>query len=202
LEGQKKAELLLHHKQTDQTHFILGFRAHDMFNEKRYALGLLSSILGGNMSSRLFSEIRERRGLAYYIRSGVSSYTDSGILSVRAGVNNAKILEAIKATLSVISEVKTKGVTEEELQKAKDNVKGGLVLSFEHSDNVASHYADSLTFYNKVLTPEEELSKIYNVSMDDIKAVASEILLNSRLNLALIGPHKDKEVFNKILTMQ
>lgn len=198
-EEQDKPNLDIHYKATDQTHFILGFRSFDMFSDKKYALSVLAKILGGGMSSRLFYEVRERRGLAYYVRAGIEPFTDSGYFSVSAGVNNEKVFEAIKVILDEIKKIINDGVTQEELQRAKDNAEGSLALSLEHSDGVAMNYADSVLFHNKVLTPEEELDKIKRVTLDEVKRVAQEVFHNSKLNLALIGPFKDEGKFKEIL---
>lgn len=198
-EGQDEPRQMISFKKTDQSHFILGFRSFDMFDDRRYPLAVLSKVLGGGMSSRLFYEVRERRGLAYYVRSEMNPYTDSGYLSVSAGVNNEKAVDAIKVILDEVNKIKTEGVTEKELQQAKDNAEGAMALSLEHSDGVAMSYADSVLFHKKVLTPEEELDKIKRVTLDDISAVAKEIFANGKLNLALIGPFKDDRKFKDIL---
>ena len=198
-EKQEKPELVVSYKKTDQTHFILGFRAFNMFDDKKYALSVLAKILGGGMSSRLFYEVRERRGLAYYVRSEVNPYTDSGYLSVSAGVNNEKAIEAIKVILDEVKKIKADSITEKELQQAKDNAEGSMALGLEHSDGVAMSYADSVLFHNKVLTPEEELDKIKRVTLDDIHKVAEEIFNDNKLNLAVIGPFQDDGKFKDIL---
>ncbi|MDP3792140.1 MAG: pitrilysin family protein [bacterium] len=199
LEVQTKLETLIHYKKTDQTHFILGFRSFDMFDDKKYALSVLAKVLGGGMSSRLFSEVRERRGLAYYIGASTEQYTDTGFLSVDAGVNNEKVFDAIGVVIDEIKKIKSQGITAKELQQAKDSVEGRLAMSLEHSDGVAMSYADSVLFHNKVLTPEEELDKIKRVTLEDVHNVAKEVFDNNKLNLALIGPFQEKEPFEKIL---
>src|SRR3989344_5019739 len=198
-EKQEKPELVVSYKKTDQTHFILGFRAFNMFDDKKYALSVLDKILGGGMSSRLFYEVRERRGLAYYVRSDVNPYTDSGYLSVSAGVNNEKAVEAVKVILDEIRKVRGRNLMEKEPPQGKENREGLMGLGLEHSDGVAMSYADSVLFYNKVLTPEEELAKIKRVTLEDIHNVAKEIFESKKMNFALIGPFKDKEPFEKIL---
>lgn len=200
-EEQKEPKQLINFKQTDQSHFILGFRSFDMFDERRYALAVLSKILGGGMSSRLFYEVRERRGLAYYVKSENNPYTDSGYFSVSAGVNNEKAFDAIKVILDEINKVKKDGVTEKELQQAKDNAEGGMALGLEHSDGVAMSYADSVLFHNKVLTPEQELDKIKRVTLEQVHQVAKEVCQNDKMNFAVIGPFKDAEQFKKILKL-
>ena len=199
VEKQDKPQVLLHNKKTDQTHFILGVRAFDKFDEKKYPLGILSIVLGGGMSSRLFSEVRDKRGLAYYIGAGGDSYTDSGFFSVKAGVNNQKTKEAIEVIVGVLTKVNKKGITSKELQRAKDQIEGSMALGLEHSDAVAETYAESLIFHNKVLTPEKELDKMKKVTLDQVLEVASEIFKDSGLNLSLIGPFEEPDDFKGIL---
>lgn len=201
IEKQSEPQALVHFKATDQSHFLVGFRAYDMYNEKKYALDVLASILGGGMDSKLFQEVRDKRGLAYYVGAGADSYTDSGFLVCNAGVNNDKVDEALTVILNEISKIKKDGVTEEELKHAKDKTEGYLVLALENSMAVAQAYAVPVLFENKVLTPEEELAKIRAVTREDIAEVAQEIFKEDRLNLALIGPFKDAEPFKKLLTL-
>lgn len=198
-ELQDKPEVLLHHKKTDQTHFILGVRAYDMFSSKLPAAQVLSVILGGGMSSRLFISVRERQGLAYYVSSGVDVYTDHGYFGTQAGVSNDKVEKAILTVLEEYKKVKENSVPEEEIKKAKEFIKGKLVIGLEQSDDLATFYADQWLLKNETLTPEEKLSKIMKVTADDIKAVANEIFKPEKLNLALIGPFEDKEKFEKLL---
>jgi predicted Zn-dependent peptidase len=200
-ESQEAPQVNFEFKQTDQTHFDLGFRAYHMYNEKKYALGILGVILGGGASSRLWEEVREKRGLAYSVWAGQHCYTDSGFFYVRAGVNNEKTADAIKVVLDEIQKVKREGVTTQELRQAKDQIAGRMALSLEESDNVAESYAESILFENRVLTPEEELDKIRAVTLDQVLEVAREVFVPSKLNLALIGPFKDLEPFKKLLTI-
>ena len=199
VEEQDEPKVLLHNKKTDQTHFILGVRAYDKFSEKKYPLDILSVILGGGMSSRLFSEVRDKRGLAYYIGAGGESYTDSGFFMVKAGVNNQKTIEALKVIMEELRKVKREGITSEELKRAKDQIEGSMALGLEHSDAVAETYAESLIFHNEVLTPEDELDKIKKVTLEQVLKVASEIFDDKKLNLSLIGPFEDENEFKQIL---
>lgn len=198
-EKQLSPQILLHHKKTDQSHFVLGFRGYDMFNEKRYAAGVLATTLGGGMSSRLFTEVRDKRGLAYYVGADSDNYTDTGIFAMNAGVNNDKADDAIKVMLEEADKVKNKGVTARELQQAKDQAEGALAIALENSRAVTNAYAGPILFYNKVLTPEEELANIKAVTLEQVKKVAEEIFNDKKLNLALIGPFKEEEPFKKIL---
>ncbi|MBI2064902.1 MAG: insulinase family protein [Candidatus Yanofskybacteria bacterium] len=201
VENQVSPQALVHYKKTDQTHFHLGFRSIDMFNEKRYAVSLLGHVLGGGMSSRLFDEIREKRGLAYYVGAGNQAYTDSGYFLIRAGVNNEKAKEAMEVSLQEVAKVKESGITAEELQRAKDSMEGSLALGLEHSDAVAEAYAEPILFKNEVLTPEAELDKIKKVTLEEVHGTAKEIFNENKLNLAVIGPFEDKDQFDKILKL-
>lgn len=199
VEKQNEPQVLLHSKATDQTHFILGVRAYDEFNEKKYPLGVMSVILGGGMSSRLFSEVRDKRGLAYYIGAGGETYTDSGFFKVKAGVNNQKTKEALEVIMAELRKVKKEGITSDELQRAKDQIEGSMALGLEHADAVAETYAESLIFHNKVLTPEEELDKMKKVTLGQVIEVASEIFDDRKLNLSLIGPFDKENEFRELL---
>jgi len=198
-EKQSGPAALIHWKETDQAHFNLGVRSYNMFDDRKYPLSVLSTILGGGMSSRLFQEVRVKRGLAYYIGSENEDYTDTGFFMVRGGVDKNRTMEAIKVVLEELAKARDGGVTEKELQQAKDHVNGGMALFLEHSDNVANAYAGPVLFENKVLTIEEKLAKINAVTLDDISTVARDVIKNEQLNLAIIGPFKDSEPFKEIL---
>ncbi len=201
VEKQSEPALLLHHKKTDQTHFHLGFRSFNMHDKRKYALGVLGTVLGGGMSSRLFEEVRDKRGLAYYVGADNETATDAGYFMVKAGVNNEKVYEAIKVVLDEIRKIKDEGITAEELQRAKDNISGSMALGLEHSDSVANAYAGPVLFENKVLTPEEELGKIKKVTLEEVLQVAKEIFVNEKVNLAVIGPFEDEKPFREILNI-
>ena len=199
VEEQAEPALLVHFKETDQTHFYLGFRSCNMYDDRKYALGILGTVLGGGMSSRLFEEVRDKRGLAYYVGADNDTSTDTGYFKVKAGVNNEKIYEAIKVVMDELRKIKNNGITQEELQRAKDNISGSMALGLEHSDAVANAYAGPVLFEDKVLTPEEELVKIKKVTLKEVYQVAKDVFDNKKLNLAVIGPFKDEEPFKKIL---
>jgi len=200
-ESQKKPESLLSFKKTDQSHIFLGVRGYNLFSPKRYSQLILATILGGFMSSRLFMSIREERGLAYYIRTFSEGDTDIGYLTTWAGIRNEKIEEAIKLIVKEYKTFKEKKVSKKELEKAKDNLKGRLVLSMESSDAQASFYAGQELLTGKILSLEEKIKKIDSVTAEDIKKIANEIFKPEKLNLVLIGPFKNKEKFNKLLKL-
>ena len=192
-EKQSEPQVLIHNKKTDQTHFCLGVRAYDLFSDKKYALALLSVILGGNMSSRLFIKVRERNGLAYSIHTSADSSTDAGYLVTQAGIDHKNLEKSIKLILQEYKNLKDKKITQKELQKAKDYVKGSTSLSLDSSDSQASFYAVQELLEKDISTPEEKFKKIDAVSVDDIKKVAEDIFLPERLNLAVIGPFEEKD---------
>ena len=201
IEKQSGPQADIFYKATDQTHFILGFRGFNMFDERRYPLGILASILGGGMSSRLFSEVREKRGLGYYVSASQETRTDTGFFEIDAGVNNDRAVEAVTVVMDELRKIKKDGVTEQELKRAIDRTIGSTALALEHSDFLAQSLGVSVLFENKVLTPEDELVKIKAVTLEDIKSVIKEIFQEDKLNLALVGPYKDAEPFKKLLTL-
>jgi len=199
LERQQKPELLLHHKDTDQSHICFGVRAYNIFHHLKYAQELLSLILGGMMSSRLFTKVRGELGLAYYINTDATSNADSGYLLTQAGIDNRKIEEAVSAILKEYKRISKEKVSEDELQKAKDYFKGKMSLLLESSDQQAIFYTMQDILEKKILTPEEIFSKIDKVSREDILKLAKDIFHPEKLNLAIIGPFKDKYKFQKLL---
>jgi len=199
VEKQTQPQCLIHFKKTDQTHFCLGTRAYNLSHPDKYALSLLAIILGGNMSSRLFIKVRERLGLAYYVKTGVEMQTDIGYLVTQAGVDHQKAGKAISAILTEYQKIAKEPISEDELKKAKDCVSGHVILEMESSDAQASFHADQELLENKILTIEEQLGMIEKVAVADLSRVAQDIFQPAKLNLALIGPFKDKEKFEKLL---
>lgn len=198
-EGQIKPNLLLHERKTDQTHLYLGVRSYNLFHPQRYAQEILGIILGGMMSSRLFIKVRERLGIAYYINTSVSADTDTGYLVTQAGVDSKKIKPGISAILKEYKDISRKKVPEKELKKAKDYVRGKTTLLLESSNAKAFFYAGQELLERKILTPEAIFKKIDKITQDDILKVARDIFQPKKLNLALIGPFKEKKRFERIL---
>ncbi len=190
---QKISKIRLVSKKTEQGHFILGVPGYWYEHPDRFALGVLATILGAGMSSRLFIEIRERRGLAYYVDALPNFYTDSGYMLARAGVKIDKIEEAIKLTLAEFEKLKTKEVGAKELKKAKEFLKGRMILMLEDSYAVASRYATQVLLEKKVRTPQEAMRLIDKVTANDIQRVARSVFRPKNLNLAIIGPYPYKE---------
>lgn len=201
IEKQTKPNCLLKNKETDQTHFCLGVRGYNLFHAQRFTLGLLGLILGGMMSSRLFIKVREQLGLAYYVKTAVSSDPDTGFLVTQAGVDNNRVEKAISAVLNEYGKIAKNRISAKELKKAKDHFKGKMTLLFEASDAQASFYGTQELLEKKILTPEEIYAKINEVSVNDILKVSKDIFKPEKLNLALIGPFKNKARFQKILKL-
>jgi len=201
-ENQKKPAVFVKTKETEQAHLVLGVRTVPLGAPERYALSVLSSILGGGMSSRLFSEVREKRGLAYYVRASSDQYTDAGSLVVSAGVDSKRIEEAVEVILSELSDLRDgrKKIKREELKKAKEYLKGHLVLELEDSRSVSIFYASQNILEKDIKNPDEVLSKIDGVTEEDVMKAAKKYLIKETLNLAIIGNFKDKGKFEKLLS--
>jgi predicted Zn-dependent peptidase len=199
VEKQKTPQVGIKFKKTDQTHFIIGNRAYRQGHKDRYALSLLAVILGGNMSSRLFLEIREKRGLAYSVRTGIDTYQDCGYIATQAGVEHGKLEKTIDVILKEYKKIATEKVGEKELRKAKDFVKGKGVMEFEASEEVAMFFIDQEFHKEKILTLKEVFAKVDAVTADDILRVAKDVFKSNKLNVAVIGPHKNSKQIEKIL---
>jgi len=196
--SQSKPNILVKYKKTEQAHFCLGFPTFSFFNPKKYALSILSTILGGGMSSRLFIEVREKRGLCYYISTGRELYHDVGNIVTQAGIVNnlEKIREAITITLSEHDKVIKGQIAKKEITKAKELLKGRLLLSMEDSFNVASFFGTKNLLEGKIESPLELIKKIEKVTDDEIIALAYELFQRDKLNFALIGPFEEKDFQN------
>jgi len=201
IERQQKPNLLLHFRETDQTHLSLGVRSFNLFHPKRYAQDLLTIILGGMMSSRLFIEVRCKLGIAYYINTNSEANPDTGFLFTQTGLDNKNVEKGILTILKEYKKISQKRVPISELKKAKDYLKGKTTLLLESSDAQASFFAGQELLEKKILTPEEIFAKIDKITQDDILKVAKDIFRPEKLNLALIGPFKDKNRFEKILNI-
>ncbi len=202
-EKQEKPQIILRHKKTEQSHFVLGFRAYPFTDKKRYELLLLSAILGGGMASRLFIEVRERRGLCYYISTHRELYQDVGNFYTSAGITNDvdKVKEAIEVTLKEHKKISQGEVKQEQLNMAKALVKGRLLLSLEDSFNLANFYGTRLLLEEEISSPQQIIAEIEKVRLEDIISVAQDIFKPEKLNLALIGPYEKKEDFESVLTI-
>ncbi|KKU86717.1 MAG: hypothetical protein UY17_C0040G0005 [Candidatus Beckwithbacteria bacterium GW2011_GWC2_47_9] len=185
-------------KEIQQLHFCLGLTTFERINPDRYVLTLLNLIFGGNTSSRLWNEIREKRGLVYYIRSSTDSYFDTGYLVVQAGCDLKRGQEAIKVTLQELNKLTGK-ITDQELAEAKEYIKGHLALSLEDSQEVADLFGEDLLIEGKIRTIKEIITGVEAVTVNQIQVLAKKLLANRNLNLTVLGPVDKREKFSKLL---
>ena len=198
-ENQQKPKVYLFPKKTDQAHLILGYKTISRHSEKRHIQEVLNVILGTSMSSRLFIELREKRGLCYHVSSDSWFFDDTGSLLVYAGVKINKIDQSVSLILKEFNDIKERGIRPDELNKAKDYLKGKMALKMESSFNKASFFADQELLLSEIMTPEQELHEIGKVTSEAVKQFAKEIVRPQRLNLAVIGPYKDQKKFEALL---
>ncbi len=199
VEIQKSPKVLIRKKETDQVHLCLGVRAYDVFHKDRYVLNVIETILGKMMSSRLFIKIREELGLAYYIKTEVDATSDTGFLVTKAGVDIRKVEKAVSAIVLEYKKLSKYKVSNIELKKAKENIKGRTTLSLESSDSQAFFYGAQELLENKVVTPDKIFDKIDKVTPNDILRVSRDIFSQEKLNLALIGPCKNEAKIQNLL---
>jgi predicted Zn-dependent peptidase len=193
------ARVKLHTKASDQAHICLGVRSYPLEHPDRYVLQLLATVLGGGMSSRLFSEVRERRGLAYYVFGLNHSYTDAGSLYSQAGVDINRIDEAVSTIARELRRVAEEPIPADELEKARNFAKGRFVLQLESPQGLIMYGLRREVLEGKTVEPEEVLAALDAVTEDDVQRVAGDVIAQHGLNLALIGPFDDAERFEKLL---
>ena len=196
---QTKPRATTMYKKTQQVQLCLGFPGYALSDQNIFALSLLAIILGGNMSSRLFTVIREQHGRAYNIRAGAHAYQDTGAFVVQAGVDRRRLNQAITLILQELGRVKREAVTAKELTDAKEFLRGKLVLDLEDSESVADWFGKQQLLLGKLYTPQQRLKKIFAVTAPQIQRVARDVITSRRLNLALIGPYRDGKPFLKLL---
>jgi len=205
VEKQSKPAVMVKRKKTEQVHVAIGVRTIPLNHKDKYALSILASILGGGMSSRLFHEVREKRGFAYYVKTSSDHYQDCGTLVSTAGVDPKRVDEAITVILDqyhgIASARSADQITDKELKKAKEFIKGHLVLEIEDSRAVAGFYGLAEILENKIETPSEYMEKINQVTLDEIADAARNYLVKQTLNLAVIGNFSDGQRFEKLLQL-
>ncbi|MBI5766014.1 insulinase family protein [Candidatus Falkowbacteria bacterium] len=196
--NQIKPQIKLKYKETEQTQIALGFFAYPYNDPRLYALQILSVILGGNMSSRLFLKIRERNGLAYFIRSGLSIYEDTGGLIIQSGLDKTRLDKALSLILAELKKIKN-GVNLAELKRAQEYLAGKIILDLEDTSHLCQWYGQQELLTDKILTPEEKINKIMAVTGNEVEKAAQEVIDFKKANLAIIGPFKDEKRFAEIL---
>lgn len=193
--------LRLMSKATEQANFCLGMPALAYDDPDRRPLQVLNSVLGGGMSSRLFQEIREERGLAYSVYSYSSEFNDTGKWVIYGGVEIGKVQDAIEACLAELRKVRDEGITQEELQRVKEQVKGGTLIGLEDTWSVASRNGSHILRYDRVLPVEQFVAEIEAVTRDDVLRVAQRLIRPESLYLAVIGPYESDALFSDLLTV-
>ncbi|MEY2877386.1 MAG: hypothetical protein RLZ24_813 [Actinomycetota bacterium] len=198
VKNSKQQSVGLLYKKSEQAHMFYGMEGVARADERRFAMGVLSAALGGGMSSRLFQEIREKRGLAYSVYAYAQQFAGSGVLGFYAGCNPTKAVEVVEIIRGVLSDVADNGMTHEEIELAKGAVRGSLVLSQEDSGSRMSRIGKNEIVYGQVMDFDDILKAISRVSVTDIREIASEFLVKTP-TLALVGPFKNESKFEKVL---
>ncbi len=191
---QTKPRLIVEEKKTEQTHICLGVRGISYRHPDRYALGVLNVILGGNMSSRLFEEVREKRGLAYSISSSTHKFVDAGVFEISGGIDSRRISDALRVIIAETRKLRKKNVLKKELVQAKEFVRGQILLSMEDTSHRMLWLGESKLGLGRVPAIEEIMEGIKRVSVDDVRRVACSLFRGNGMNLAIIGPHKSGEI--------
>ena len=198
IKNTKQQSVGLMYKKSEQAHMFYGMEGVARADDRRFAMGVLSAALGGGMSSRLFQEIREKRGLAYSVYAYAQQFASSGVLGFYAGCNPTKAIEVVEIIRSVLSDVADNGMTHEEIERAKGAVRGSLVLSQEDTGSRMSRIGKNEIVYGQVMDFDDILKAISRVSAQDIHEIASEFLVKTP-TLALVGPFKSESKFEKVL---
>jgi predicted Zn-dependent peptidase len=189
----------LHTKASDQAHLCIGVRSFPLQHPDRYILQLLTTVLGGGMSSRLFTEVRERRGLAYYVFGYNNSYTDAGSLYAQAGVDINRIDDAVRTIVGELRRIAEEPVPSDELEKARNSAKGRFVLQLESPHGTIMFGLRREVLEGRAVEPDEVLAGLDAVTAEDVQRVAQDVLGSQGLHLALIGPFDDAERFDALL---
>lgn len=187
--------LLVKNKKTEQAHLMLGWPGLMRSDQRRYALALLSIVMGGNMSSRLFTEVREKRGLCYYVHSTVDYYHDAGVFGAAAGVDPRRIHEAVQVIMDEFEQLKSgkRAITEQELDRAREFAMGTLVLSLEDSQSVAQYYGVRQLLQREIDPPDKVIERLKAVTLVEVNQLVQSIIKSGEMRLALIGPFEQAE---------
>lgn len=196
---QESPQIIVQHKESDQTHIIVGVRTFPLKHESYYILTVLSAILGGSMSSRLFHKIRVELGLGYYVRASNDAFTDHGFLAASCGVDNARANEILPAIISEFKKLCDEKVEDDELKRAKDMISGRMLLGLESTDDLAEYYGFQYILRDEFISPDEAIKKINKVTARDIQELAKKIFVEKHLNAAIIGPWKGDKNFKQSL---
>ncbi len=182
------------HKDIEQSHVCLGTPALPHAHPDRYAMFVMNMILGGSMSSRLFQHVREERGLAYAVYSSTTSYSDAGMLTIYAGCASDRVAEVVDLSLTELRLLRDEPVPDDELRRAKDHLKGSLMLSLENTSSRMSHLARQELYFGRSFTLDETLASIEAVTIPDVRRVAGDLFDNRRLVATVVGPKTGQSV--------
>lgn len=199
-ENGDRPRVTIHRKESDQAHLCLGVRSYPLVHPDRYAVQLLATVLGTGMSSRLFTEVREKRGLAYYVFALNQSYTDAGSLYSQAGVDITRCDEAVTTIAEQFRGIADEPVPSVELEKARALAKGRFVLRLENPQGMTMFGLSREVLEGRAVEPDEVLAGLDAVTADDVQRVAQDVIGSGGLNLALIGPLEDEERYEALLT--
>ncbi|MBM3231675.1 insulinase family protein, partial [Candidatus Peregrinibacteria bacterium] len=199
LDAYGTEKVFLRTKKTEQSHLVLGAPGVGSQDPMHFAHKVLAVILGGNMSSRMFLNIREAKGMCYYIDTEVDSYMDAGSIATRAGIDQSRLEEAIKLIIDEYDKVTDDGVLEEEVDRAKSFLRGKITLSLEDTEELAHFYGKQQLLYPEVRDVKEYMKRIDAVTKKDVDALARRLLTHRNLRLAVIGNTKDKDGLEALL---
>jgi predicted Zn-dependent peptidase len=199
LDAQPASRVRVHHKDSDQAQICLGVPSYPLEHPDRYALQLLATVLGSGMSSRLWLEVRERRGLAYYVYGMNHSYTDTGSLFSQAGVDLERVDEAVAVVVEQFRRIAEETVPSDELEKARSLAKGRFVLQTESPQGLILFGLRREVLEGKAAEPEELLAGLDAVTAEDVQRVAQDVIGSDALRLAVIGPFEDADRFEKLV---
>ncbi len=200
-DDQTQARLHVHYRDTEQAHLCFGVPALARGHPDRFNLRVLNTVLGEGMSSRLFLEVREKRALAYSVNSYVAALQDTGAAGIYAAVDPARIQPAIQAMLGEWDKLRQEKVSADELTKAKEFLKGRLMLRMEDTFSVAAWFGQQEILGPEVLTLDEAIARIEAATAEDIQRLAQKLFLQEKLNLAVVGPFKDEDSFRELLKL-
>ena len=195
-------DVSFHFRELEQVHVCLGTTGLSQVDNGRHTLNILNTILGGSMSSRLFQEIRENRGLAYSIYSFSASFYDLGLFGVYMGVTKETVRDAVTIVLQELKKIRDQKVEEKELQNVKEQLKGNMLLALESTDSRMSRIAKCEIYHNEFIPIEEVIQSIDAVTPEDIRELAHQIFLDEHFTFTFLGPVTEDNISQELLTLQ
>ena len=200
-DSQKKPAVSLHYKKSDQAHLLLGFRADNVYSKNILRVSVLNAVYGKGLGSRITYRLRDELGMSYYAGSELDSYTDHGFIVARAGVTVKRIEEAMFVILEEFKKLRERDITDSELRRAQEMLVGLIFRQIETTDGVSSRYGFRELYGLPLKTAQEQAKEIRAVTINDVRKEAKRLFKNKNLNLALIGPFKNKKRFEKLLKL-